>query len=657
MSGTDDSRDEPDGPDAGLPLSSAPNAGRSGPAAFSEGRQPAHVPAEEGGGEAPSREPPGHEGAEPDDDAGSPQVGPKERALRWLQTVRPSTFLAILRHPEAEYLTARAFSGFRVNTRGLASPIVRSRLAALLSSDPSFFIKMQELVAELDGSVVPSSVEPDAEEPAGDDERARPAQPAPAFDVRVRDLEGRLDRERHERRQLQSESRATAERMRQVERDLQAARATNQAMARERDAARSALDQTSQRLARLERRCARLTIERDLLLKASERPAADSAEGTPVRSDRRGARAIQFAAVESMVNEPSAFEAAAMRLLTRGDAESALYIAEDVLRIEPANLAGLELAASANRDLGRGQQAAAMDRDLLSAALAASDLRRATDAFLAVVTVSPEAASQPRFGKPYAAALRAASAADLAALSGQLGRLSSTHPEAFNRISALIQEYTPAGVADRVLQREAFDIAGVLPLDIPTAVTARAVVNAVNAGDTALIDLVRAALATIRNGDNSRFVMIQRAVADAAGGDDAYLSPLLQRSRGHVVVDASNVAWHDEASGIGERPRLAPLLQLRSTLLQRGYFPVHLVGDAPLPHTIDDPRRLREMMQRQEISLVMSGTDADEVLIREARRLHAPIVTNDYMADWDPEGTVHKIRFAIPASGPAFLLA
>jgi hypothetical protein len=47
---------------------------------------------------------------------------------------------------------------------------------------------------------------------------------------------------------------------------------------------------------------------------------------------------------------------------------------------------------------------------------------------------------------------------------------------------------------------------------------------------------------------------------------------------------------------------------------------------------------------------VPSGTDADEYIVREARRLRAAVVTNDYMADWDMDGDVEKLQYSISPS-------
>ena len=45
------------------------------------------------------------------------------------------------------------------------------------------------------------------------------------------------------------------------------------------------------------------------------------------------------------------------------------------------------------------------------------------------------------------------------------------------------------------------------------------------------------------------------------------------------------------------------------------------------------------------------GTVADIVLLREAKRLDAPVVTNDHMTDWDVHQHVPKIQFTFSLAG------
>ncbi|MGB9588617.1 MAG: NYN domain-containing protein, partial [Armatimonadota bacterium] len=114
-----------------------------------------------------------------------------------------------------------------------------------------------------------------------------------------------------------------------------------------------------------------------------------------------------------------------------------------------------------------------------------------------------------------------------------------------------------------------------------------------------------------------------------------------------VVVDGSNVAWHD----IKEKPRLRNIIDLRSELRSEGYFPVYIYVDAALPHQVDKATALQQLIESGAILAVESHTDAEQAILEQAKRLSCPVVTNDKMTDWDPEDEVPKLRFAIDRFG------
>lgn len=110
------------------------------------------------------------------------------------------------------------------------------------------------------------------------------------------------------------------------------------------------------------------------------------------------------------------------------------------------------------------------------------------------------------------------------------------------------------------------------------------------------------------------------------------------RNRIHwVVVDGSNVLhWRDN------RPDPAPLRAVLATLRRKGWRPVVIfdanagfkiagrhMGDVALARLIDLPPR--------QVALVPSGQPADPTILRTARDLKAPIVTNDRYRDWMSE--------------------
>ena len=195
------------------------------------------------------------------------------------------------------------------------------------------------------------------------------------------------------------------------------------------------------------------------------------------------------------------------------------------------------------------------------------------------------------------------------------------------------------------------------PLPLPGGWTARRLRDAVNAGQVNAVAAAREALGALGQTDPGAHERIWAALAQVAAEDDSALVPLRRAPRGPAVVDGSNAAWFDQHSLVHPRARLSPILALRRALRLRGWFPVILYADAPLPYTVDDPETLRGMLGRGEIALVDSGVDADEVLLREAKRWSAPLVTNDYMTDWDPENEVTKIQYTISLTGEAHLLS
>ena len=104
------------------------------------------------------------------------------------------------------------------------------------------------------------------------------------------------------------------------------------------------------------------------------------------------------------------------------------------------------------------------------------------------------------------------------------------------------------------------------------------------AGDDLLVTNARASLERLAVTHRDNFERIRAALVRAAGDDPALLNPLLRAPRGPVVVDASNVAMHGQGDLVNPQPRLRTLLAMRRALLQRGFFPIVMIGDANLPH-------------------------------------------------------------------------
>jgi hypothetical protein len=97
-----------------------------------------------------------------------------------------------------------------------------------------------------------------------------------------------------------------------------------------------------------------------------------------------------------------------------------------------------------------------------------------------------------------------------------------------------------------------------------------------------------------------------------------------------IVVDGANVAYEDKTRD--GRPKLENILAVRQQLVQLGYRPIVIV-DAALWHTIDQSKRLDQLIQEGEILQAPADTDADYFVLKTAELENAKIVTNDLYAD------------------------
>lgn len=150
--------------------------------------------------------------------------------------------------------------------------------------------------------------------------------------------------------------------------------------------------------------------------------------------------------------------------------------------------------------------------------------------------------------------------------------------------------------------------------------------------DAELIDRVRDGLARVANHPAAERQI--REQLGKAGIPDAVLTGPLKPA----VVDASNVANMSPT----RHGRLSYLEEVRHSAWEEGYFPVYLIADASLPHQVDRPDDLMAMVERGEVRMVDAGTSADELLIEEATRLSAVILTNDRMANWPAAKNLEK---------------
>ncbi|HET6455829.1 MAG TPA: hypothetical protein VFI02_15605 [Armatimonadota bacterium] len=169
-------------------------------------------------------------------------------------------------------------------------------------------------------------------------------------------------------------------------------------------------------------------------------------------------------------------------------------------------------------------------------------------------------------------------------------------------------------------------------------ISIRKIAEAVDSNDLQTVAFVRRALARLKTGRQS--ILKNLAALDASCVE------ALNHIEKPVLVDGSNVAWDGQ-----QMPRLANIISLRDELRRTGYFPIYIYVDAALIYQIDQGMKLEELINKSCVIAADSGSAADEAIIRHAIRLNCPVITNDRMLEWDPEGEVTKYKFAFDAKG------
>ena len=588
----------------------------------------AEVESAEPGGDAP-----------PAEDDASPPPAP-ETVHAWLAQIKAGAILALLREPDFAYLSMNAFAGYRVNAASYALPLVRGRLAREAIKNEAFAEKLQTLAEAATAQPPPAVPVPvPTLSPAPD---VPPAPPPPTDRELLR-----AERERAKTVRVERDGARLALADAQTARE-QAVDTQRQAEASRAEAERHASDMEKE-AARWKRRVERLreealshSAERDTLRKslkqalAEPRPAP-SGDGAEPRS--------------SSAPSPAAlWQTAAAHLLHRRRYDLALLLAEEVLRLDAQNVPALDMAAQVYEARGQGALAAPLVSLLLEQAVGGGRMADAADAWLRGLRLAPPADAE----KSLRVLLRALRPDDLAGVRQMrvvLSRLPSLAPQAQSVIVEQITRLATPALAEALMPPPgALALDDPLPLGLPLALSARTLLEAIDMGDDMLVAEARDAWARLAPGSDDA-ERVRLVLERAAGDDPSVLQPLLRTPRGPVLVDASNVALHGQEMLARPRPRLRALQAMRRALLKRGWFPVFIIADANLPHHIDEPDALADLRARRVVRLVDSGTQADEALLREGKRLSAPLVTNDYMTDWDPQAEVTKIRYTFSHTG------
>ncbi|MGI4791725.1 MAG: NYN domain-containing protein [Janthinobacterium lividum] len=567
---------------------------------------------------------------EPAELAAEEELPTPAEALAWLSLIKPSAVLALLKEPDFGSLLSRAFLCFRPDAKGFSNPLVRSRLAQAAAKDAKIAEKFR-LLSETEAKV-PVII-------TTEQKPVEPALPKPDPLLTLRSERDTRRRERDTARHGQSAAEA--------ERDG-AVKARVLAEAERDDAVRLAKKQ-AERIARLERQVTQAKQLEARLVKALNE---DKVSPPPTPRQRSFGPEPQEAQKAT-----SPWLTAVKHLVDKGKFEAALALAEDVLKTDDDNQDALEIGVRAWEGRKEPRNALFPARRLLTLQLRQTETIAAADTLLTLFRLLPSPEQAEPDVRQFLNALTAADTAGVAATRLMLTRLHSLSPVSHDWLTAYIVAQTSLGPV-LMPPPGAFSPDDPLPLKLKLGrpITARHLTEAVDRAQLSLVEAARAALLGLEAADLSTFSRVWAALEQAASDDPNRLLALRRTPRGAAVVDGSNVAWFDQESLVHGRPRLRHLTAMRRALWARGFFPVVLYADANLPYFIDDKPALLTMRDRQELTFVDAGTVADEVLLRVAKQMGAPLITNDKMEDWDPEGDVRKVRYAISMGGEAHLL-
>jgi len=556
-----------------------------------------------------------------------------EEAAAWLGKIKPGAVIALLKDPDYRAAVTPAFNGVRPDAKSFAIPHVRSRLAQAASKDRKLAEKLRSLFDAAPIAPLPSSPAPVKPEKAP----AVPEKPDPLPALRAE-----RDARRRERDDARSALADAA-----AERDA-AAKARAQAEA-ERDDAQKLARKQAERIARLERQMAQAKQTEARLVKALNEDKVSPPPAPRLRS--------AGPAETEPITVSAAWPAAVRHLLDREKFSTALTLAEDVLKSAGEDMDALQIAAAALTGRQEPRLALIYLRRLLALQSRRSDVSAAGETLLTIFRLVPAPEAEPDV-RVFLAALTATGGAEVSAARLMLGRLRGLNPTAHAWMAGYLNARTSLGPV-LMPPPEALSPDDTLPLALHLGrpVTARHLADAVDRMQTALVSAARAALASLGTTEPDTAARVWAALEQAAADDPARLLPLRRTPRGAAVVDGSNVAWFDQEALVHGKPRLRPLLAMRRMLWSRGFFPVVLYADANLPYFIDDKPALLALRDRGALTFVDAGTAADEVLLRVAKQMNAPLITNDKMEDWDPDGEVRKVRYTIFMSGEAHLLS
>jgi hypothetical protein len=549
------------------------------------------------------------------------EAGPltAKEASQLIRSALVSSVYALLKQTEFAPARERIFAGFRASVDNLKSPLARGRLLTELIADSKLAGALRDRRAQqVTGQRHTTEQYAERHEPA--------------HDPRQRQVEPEAARARHKRelKEARDQIQDLSGRMKSIEREL----LTEQAAAA---SLRSELASEQNQNSWRERKMRRL--EREL---SEARGGLQERKHGDQPTSRRQAQATSRDSETNSSGDRSQSDMIAEvfdRLIARGKLEAVELVAEEIVRIKPSD--PVARRARARLRIAQGDKTAALDdlRFLFDAELSSGELAEAATTLLMALSATGDPDQKMALALYAALSKRPALAVVVADVLRPLrGTPSYRTLEAWCRPPLRNALFAPMGnSAGEDLPVELRRSAGNENL------TVQQLVRAIDGGDITIVSAARRVVADL---DKQSRDDLEAAIARIA--DASYLRLLVRRDlAGPAIIDASNVANYERILMATDRPALAHIFAVRLALREQGFFPVLVIGDANLPFTVDREDQVRAMIERQELEVVTSGTDADEVIVREARRLNAAVVTNDYMADWDPAGEIEKIQYSI----------
>jgi hypothetical protein len=100
------------------------------------------------------------------------------------------------------------------------------------------------------------------------------------------------------------------------------------------------------------------------------------------------------------------------------------------------------------------------------------------------------------------------------------------------------------------------------------------------------------------------------------------------------MVDASNVAHFGRRTDA--KPSLDYIVKAAEALKKLGYEPI-LIADASLRHEIDQKEEFNQLLDKNEIKQVPSGTTADHYILKMAEEEDGKILSNDVFREYNDE--------------------